>query len=366
MSTSDNRAPHDPAAGAHNLLTACVGVCAGDSVLLVAEPAGSRHYDPSVAAFLAERARNLGAHVIVRSVAPAGGPEDAPESLREQIEAADHTLFLNRIGDQLRFAPLPGAGSKTVVYTLDMDQLGSAFAVTPYAVWQDILGRLIARLDAARSYSIRCPRGTDLRMQPEGARTATKPARGFTVGSFPVMVVPPIPASRLCGRLVISHALTQTGVHAYDDGVIPLDSPLTLNLENGTILGIEGDAALVAKVKAQFARVAAQFGGEQWALDSWHAGINPFTFFPRPALSDLGRWESVAFGSPRYAHFHMCGPAPGDICGQVFDPTIVFDDAVLWQDGRAAFLTPDDKHRLLEHRGIPRDALEQPRGIGVG
>jgi len=45
--------------------------------------------------------------------------------MMEAIEAAAHTIFLNRIGDQLRFAPLPGTGSKIMSYVLDMDFLAA-------------------------------------------------------------------------------------------------------------------------------------------------------------------------------------------------------------------------------------------------
>jgi hypothetical protein len=179
------------------------------------------------------------------------------------------------------------------------------------------------------------------------------------------MIVPPIPASHLSGKLVLSHALTSTYVHYYEDSVLPLATPLTVFVEDGVIVRIEGDDALVSRTKAQFARVGALFGGDTWSLNSWHAGTNPFTFFTRPALSDIDRWSSVAFASPRYAHFHMCGSAPGDICGQIFDPTITFDDTVIWDRGRSAFLSADDKRRLLGQIDVSPDVFQEPYDIGV-
>lgn len=365
MVTEMSRAPHDRLAGARNLLLGCAGLRAGERVLLVVEPEGELHYHPSVAPYLAECVRGLGGDAVIVQVPPGAGPESVPASLLSAIGEASHTIFLNRIGDQLRFTPLPGNGTKVMSYTLDSDFLGSAFAVTSYTVWEGVLTRLVKRLSSARRYRITCPLGTDLAMEFDSAFPSAQQGGGFTVKNFPLMIIPPVPASGLSGKLVLSHALTSTYVHYYADSVLPLASTVTLHLENGVIVRMEGDPALVARASSQFARVAALFGGNQWALNSWHAGTNPFTFFARPALSDIDRWSSVAFGSPRYAHFHMCGPAPGDICGQIFDPTITFDDAVIWDHGRPAFLSSEDKRNLLNQLDIAPDVFEMPYDIGV-
>jgi hypothetical protein len=179
------------------------------------------------------------------------------------------------------------------------------------------------------------------------------------------MIVPPIPAGRLNGRLVLRHALTSTGIHAYDDSVVDLPVPVTLVLENGVVRSVEGEGALVARVTAQFDRVDRLFGGAGRRVGSWHAGINPFTFFARPALGDIDRWSGVAFGSPRYAHFHLCGAAPGDICGQLFDATIRFDDATIWRDGWLSALEWPQIAALSEQLGVPAAARSVRLPIGV-
>ncbi|MEJ0035573.1 MAG: hypothetical protein WDO68_05770 [Gammaproteobacteria bacterium] len=335
-------------------------------MLLIVEPEGSTHYDPALPPFIASRAQELGARVRTMTIAPAAGPESVPPEMMAAIGAADHTIFLNRIGDQLRFAPLPGAGTKTMSYALDLAFLGSEFATTPYDVWEEIQLRLTALLDSASSYTIRCPQGTNLSMQLDDARLARKRHGGFTVKNFPVMIVPPIPASGLSGQLVLTQALTSTYTHAYGNDILPLPSPLTLTVNNGQIEHIEGDPALVARARAQFERVGNLFGGGRtWALNSWHAGINAFTFFPRPALSDIDRWSCVVFGSPRYAHFHMCGSSPGDICGQIFDPTIAFDETVLWSAGHPAFLDADEKRELVASTTLDTTTFDTYRDIGT-
>jgi hypothetical protein len=358
------RWPRDPQAGARNLLVNCVGVSRDDQVLIVTEPDHVKHYDPAVARCIADEAQKLGARTKLLAAEPAAGPEDVPSWLLEEISQASHTIFLNRIGDQLRFAPLPGVGSKTVVYTLDLEYLGSAFAVSPYVVWETIQQQVVARIARATRYTIRCPRGTDLVAESAAGVAELSSPTGFTVKNFPLMIVAPVSAKHLSGKLVLSHAMTSTGVHSYGESVVPLESPVELTLHNGRITQFDGPTALVARVKAQFERVASLFGGTRDVVNSWHAGINPFTWFLPPALSDIDRWSAISFGSPRYAHFHMCGSQPGDICGQVFDATIAFDDAEIWNHGRLNDLVKRDDS-LLRALGVPSGSFDRSLPLGV-
>lgn len=365
--TSQNlRYADDPARGAANLLAHCVGLSRGESLLLVTEPAGSRYYDAEVALCIAEEARRLGATVTFFEAGPATGPESVPAGLVEAISGADHTLFLSRIGDQLRFAKLPGHGTKSMTYTLGIRHLAGGFAGARHDVMEQIRSELMSRIAVARRYTIRCPLGTQLEMNISADELSVlRDSSGFTIRNFPVMIIPPIPAAALNGRLVISHALTSTGIHEYEDSVIPLTSPVTLTLAAGKIGRVEGEPDLVARVEAQLERIDRMFGGAGRRLGSWHVGINPFTFFERRALDDIDRWNGVAFGSPRYAHFHLCGALPGDICAQVFDPTICFDDDVLWQDGELAALNVAPLDGLAKRLEVPSAMLSTRQQIGV-
>ena len=353
----------DPVQGARNLLSACAGVQSGDDVLLIGEPVGLGVYDDDLAPFIASVAERLGGRVEIIRPQLAEGPESVPAQLFDRIAAADHTIFVSRIGDMLRFHPLPGGGSKTMCYALNLELLGSAFGTLPYPFLFEVRRRLVARLAAARSYTIRSPLGTDLSMTlPEQSRYGQND--DFTVKNFPWMIVPPISASALNGRMVLSNALTSTSIHLYDDAVIPLRDTIVFDVEMGRIIGIAGHGALAARIRAQFARVADLFGGEALIVNSWHAGINSETFFPRPALSDLDRWSAISFGSPRYLHFHMCGDAPGDICGQMFDCEIAFDGVPIWQGGRLVFLDlPENRDLWDAFPGIELPAL--PHDIGI-
>jgi hypothetical protein len=363
MQTSASSPASAAKAGAHNLLAGCAGVKRGDTVLLIVEPPGEGYYDDDMGAFIAAEAEGLGALPTILESPSSCDPDKPPADVMAAIAATDHTIFLSRIGDQLRFRPLPGAGTKTMSYALDFDFLASPFGTTPFGLLFDAAINLSGRLAQAKTYRIQCPLGTDLTMALGEGRPLA--AGDFVVKTFPMMILPPLSSAGANGTLVLSQSLTSTYIHAYDDSIIPLDRPLTLTIEGGRIVGMEGEPEAVARTKAQFERVASLFGEPVFTVNSWHAGVNPTTWFPRPALSDIDRWAGVVFGSPRYVHFHMCGPSPGDICGQVFDPTISFDGEALWDGGRLAFLDRADNLALLQRYGVGPEAYKTRRDIGL-
>lgn len=362
---------NDAAAGARNLLMDAVGLRPGESLLVVVEPPGERHYRDTIGSFVAEAARRLGAKVHVLTAAVGTGPEDFPDDVREAMRAADHTLFFNRIGDHIRFTGLPGVSRSTMAYTLDLASLGAWFGRLPVAILQQVRERLLGRIAAARHGTIRCARGTDLHLElPPPAPGAPARMTQFTVRDFPAMIFPPVSARAMSGRLVLTQALTSTSIHRYDDPILPLPAPLTLDIENGAIVRFSGPDGLGETVAAHFGRVAKAVGIDPHSpaarsVGSWHTGINPTTFFAGRALDDMERWGAVAFGSPRYTHFHMCGTAPGDICGQLFDATIAFDGDVLWENGHFRFLDTPDIQAMFAQHGVPRAVAEARLPLGV-
>lgn len=353
--------------GARNLLSNCSGVKPGDKVLLVIEPPGLGHYDERMGSVVSDEVLALGAQVQQLSIPIGNGPEDAPSELFEAMAGADHTIFLSRIGDQVRFTALPGPGVKTMVHTLDLDALGAPFGHLPFGFLEAVHDLVVARLAAAESLAIRCPEGTDLTVSlaKTGGQSHVDNLVGFTLKTFPVMITPTIPADTLTGTLAASLALTSTAVHHYPDPVLPLPSPILLRLEAGCIVRIDGEPTLAQRVRAHLQRVAELVGGDPWTINSFHTGINPTTFFDTPALSDLERWTAVAFGSPRYTHFHMCGSNPGEISAKIFDPTITVDGEELWRDGAFAFLSDPSVSALAERFGAARSLLNERRSIGV-
>jgi len=151
-----------PQRGVNNLLRNCVKVQPGERVLIVGETVGNTYFDDNVCELSAQQARILGAHVDVIRAAPVAGPEDFPLSVAQAIESSDHTIFFSRLGDQMRFCPLPGSGTKTMCYAATEKYLAEDFASVPWELFKDVHDALVEIIAAAKSYSISCPRGTRL------------------------------------------------------------------------------------------------------------------------------------------------------------------------------------------------------------
>ncbi|MEJ0085678.1 MAG: hypothetical protein WDO72_08350 [Pseudomonadota bacterium] len=356
---------HDAiAAGARNLLIAGARVRRGGKLLIVTEPPGTGRYQDNLADPLVAEAERLGAHAEVLVLPLTTGPEDLPAPLQAALEQADHTVFLHRIGDQLRFREVSGGGTKVISYALDDDYLAEDFGRTPVAVFDEVLERILALLRRAKRYTIVCANGSRAIMRVGRARKIS--VKPFSIGNFPTMIIPPISADKLSGRLVLTHALTSTGIHDYPGSELPLPTPVTFHIDNGRIVDISGQTVLAATVDAHLTRVGKLFyGGDRGALFGWHTGINSTTFFRGDALAESDRWSNVAFGSPRYSHFHFCGTEPGEISGAIFDATIAFDDQVVWSNGRLALFSESEIDDIAKRHGVDRRVLTERREIGV-
>lgn len=313
---------------------------------------------------VAREAEARGLRVEVLAEPPIDGPESFPGHVQSRIAAAEHTIFFSRLGSTARLLKLPGPGSKVVSYTLDGASFASPCAALPCLFLQAVHDLVVSKIAGARSYRITCPRGTDLAMRFHKTSIAAVPAlTPFTVRNFPLMIVPPISAETLTGTLALSLAILPTSTHVYEDPVLPLTSPLLLQIEKGRIIGFGG--ALAAQAEAHFDRVGRLVDGDPRAVNSWHTGINPATFFNGPALQDLQRWGNTAFGSPRYSHFHVVGSDPGDICGSLFDAKISFDGEAIWQDGHLALFDTEEGAALAKAHGVLPEqvAIQQPIGV---
>ena len=355
----------DPRAGARNLLVNCIGVRSGDEVLIIREPSALGHYDDASPECVAEEASRLGARV--HSIWPPeiDGPNNLPGTLVAAMERADHTVFFSQVGDQVRFNALPGAGSKTMSYALDLDYLGSQLCTTPFALMEMVHAKLVAELAQASRWRITCPNGTDAGGRIDSEYFAKSAPGHFSLKLFPVMIFDPLPCLEMNGRVVITHWLTTTATHRFDRGPLVLETPITVETENARIAHFSGEPALVAKVRNHYREVADHFASEADTVHSWHAGINPRTYYAGNALDNLVRWGGICFGSPRFTHFHTCGDNPGLIVWSLFDATITIDDEVYWRDGRFVFLEREDIQAELERYPDAAGAFEMRCDLGI-
>ncbi|MDH3695403.1 MAG: hypothetical protein OER96_12625 [Gammaproteobacteria bacterium] len=325
--------------GALNLLRNCIDVQPGQSVLLVVEPDDS-FYNSDVVDIVEYEAKQLGADISIVKPALIDGPEAFPDSLANEVNESNHTIFLSRIGDNIRFTRIRGRGSKTICYALDADFLGSEFCTMPHDGMQTMLDNLLDDMDSASEWRITCPLGTKLTgtFQNKRSRRTIKD-NAFTLGTFPIVIIPPIPCDTMNGRAVITHWLMATSNRHYEPSTLILDQPVTVFIENGKILDFEGDDATITNVRKHYQHVAGLFDIEPYNIHSWHAGVNSMTYYPRPAMENIEHWGAVAFASPRYTHFHTCGDyAPGEIAWSMFDTTIYVDNEKYWEDGRFVYL----------------------------
>src|SRR6056297_2537770 len=106
-------------AGALNLLSGCAKARAGERLLIAHEPARLGYYDAGVFDIFLSVARDLGLAVETFDV---GFQPETPRidaDLATAMSRADVTLFLARLGDQLRFSSMPEA------------RIVTCYAVTP-------------------------------------------------------------------------------------------------------------------------------------------------------------------------------------------------------------------------------------------
>ncbi|MGI9500893.1 MAG: hypothetical protein ACR2P3_12715 [Geminicoccaceae bacterium] len=337
----------DLAAGADNLLLGCIGARPGENLLLVREDSRHGFYDCMAPAFVADRARILGLDVVEIEAGAPCADRDLPDDIEQALAKAHHALFFARIGDQLRFQSMPGLCSKTISYAFDAACLGSSFGRTPYALMQDLKMHIDARLAMAEEIRVTCPLGTDLVGRPEGM-TANSNEGEVTIRRFPLNVFKPVPAIGFSGRVALARWLVGTGSRYYQPYELRFDDIAFALIERGQIVGFEGPKEIVEKVRRHHQTVGDLFSIDPFAVHSWHAGIHPHTFYPLPASHNLARWSALAFGSPRFLHFHVCGDTPpGEISWTVIDPSVAIDGDLAWDRGHLALLETNAAQSIL-------------------
>jgi len=354
--------------GARNLLVNCAAIKPGEKVLIVGEEGDQAYYDKSVCALISEEALRLGAHAEVLIAPETNGPEDFPASISSAMTTASCSIFVARLGDQIRFCSLPGQGRKTMCYLPDNDYLADPFARNHYDILRRVNAAMETAIESAGTYQITCPRGTDVTgklgsVSDDGS--AANRMTPFTVEQFPVMIFPPVTCSGMSGRLALSHWLTTSSTHKYPDPVLKLDTTVTAHVENGHITRFEGNAADADRTRDHFERIGRIVGGDAMAVNSWHTGINPRTFYKNSPEENVERWGDMVYGSPRFTHFHACGSDPGDISIMVLDATISFDGEDYWKDGRFVFLERPEIAGILSEFETNRDAFDMRWDIGI-
>ncbi len=352
--------------GARNLLQNCVELSAGQTLLLIEEDRQIDYFDAHVGDIIAQEARDMGATVLTIATPRVDGPDDVPSALMAAMTHVDHTVFLNRIGDQMRFKSLPGDGTKTMVYTLDVETLASRAAGYDHTLMSRFVALINSALDDKTHYHITCAAGTDVTGDMPMPEPKSNIGGGFAVRLFPMSVHKPIPAGSMNGQIVLQRWVTGTNTHAYSPEIHYLKSPITVHVENGHAVGFDGDKADVAQFRAHGKMVADKFGLDESLIHSWHSGVNPGTGYFAKAKDDPVRWNGMIFGSPRHLHFHTCGDyPPGEINWHIIDPTVTFDGATYLEGGEVRFFDTPEARALLQEFDLAPDNMKTHQNIGL-
>ena len=375
-------------AGVHSLLKSCAGLKPGDHLLVVGEAGPGSYFEPGLCMAVARIAEAMYINVQVIMAGPVSGADNFPPRVAEAMPRADASVFFSRLGDQVRFVTTPGAGKKIICYAVTAKHFAAPFATLDHQKMTRIHDRLKDRILSSKGYEIRAPCGTRLTGQvhrpagddgedgkdgkdgKDGGDTPAPPAppatSEFQVDLFPVMIFPPLNCHRLSGHLVLKDFLTSSSTRAYRNSAFLIDSAIHIRVEDSQMVAFAGDAGEIKAVKGQMERAAEITGGDPYALNSWHTGINPGTFFEGNPRDDLERWGTVAFGSPRVTHFHACGRDPGDVAIHLLNASITFDGQPLWENGRFAFLDEPEVESMLSLKERAILGAGHSLGIGIG
>lgn len=317
--------------GATNLLVNCSGIRKGDHLLIVCEQPGLGYYDDEIVPAVVHAAEVLGARVMVKQAPFEPQPAGLPADLRTLMQQVDQTVFLARIGDQLRFCDTASFGRAVVCYALDAEMLASAYGTIDHHAFVQLKTTLDLMLSKAKSIHVTCPAGTDFR--GPGAGTM-RPLADVGIKRFPMPVFTPIPAAAYSGTVVLPGFLVGTGSVYYEPYSLEYDGRLSVTFDAGHIVRFDGSPGAVEAAERHYRTIAEALDIDRDFVHSWHAGIHPGCQFAGAASGNYERWSGAAFGNPRILHFHTCGAyAPGEISWNVIDPTITIDGVSMWRNG---------------------------------
>ncbi|MBX2878658.1 MAG: hypothetical protein KTR32_01940 [Granulosicoccus sp.] len=346
-----------------NLLVNCVGGEPNQHLLIVEEPESEDMYEPGIGSLIAERAKRMG--LTVSAIAPDLVKEtaDIPMTVSEHMRVADHTLFLSRIGDIARFTPLSGNGSKTICYARRVAMFDSYYANSCHKLMSVLLDRLENTLHQAESWQIECALGTNVTGHFNWSEINN--TNDFTLSFFPVTTFTPVTCDSASGNVALSRWLMPGGATKVGPDHVPFQGIVNAAIENGVIQRFEGDPAAVETIQNHYALITNALGVNRNRVHSWHAGINPHTFYDSKIEENFECWNATSFSSPRYLHFHTCGDlAPCEITWSVFNPTVMIDGEVFWENGNFVWLQRPENRQLILNAGQSQ-LLEPSADIGL-
>jgi hypothetical protein len=350
--------------GAVNLLENCAGTRAGDRLLVVHEPADLQYYDSGMIDRVAEAGRLIGANVRLVEAPFDPDASELPKDLEEELHSSDQTVFLARIGDQIRFSDIGRNRRVVVSYALSRKLLGCEFGTADYEGFVDLKDAIDRLLAQSENIHVSCPAGTAF-----SGKAPTDHAVGgdVSIRRFPMLVFTPVLADNFSGKAAMPGFLVGTGSKYYKPYVQHFDGQVLAHFENRRITGFEGSDVDVKRAEDHYRFVSEKFGIDSGFIHSWHAGMHPGCHYDQPAGENYERWSGAAFGNPRILHFHTCGAyAPGEISWNIIDPTVSIDGVNIWENGTLHAERIPGGSEIMARNPSVRSAFENPsREIGL-
>lgn len=354
----------DIEAGALNLLKNCAGTKTGDRLLVIHEPPALDYYDQGMVEMVADCGRAMGADVRVLEAPFDPDASRLPDDLEVEMKSADQTVFLARIGDQIRFSDIGRHHQVVVSYALSRALLGCRFGTADYDSFVALKDAIDAMLANSSSVEVTCPSGTRFSGSAPADHASSE---DVSIRRFPMLVFTPVPADDFSGKAAMPGFLVGTGSKYYEPLLKAFDGQLLAHFEAGRITGFEGSAEDVRRAEDHYRFVAERYGIDSGFVHSWHAGMHPGCHYDKRLDDDPGRWSGSAFGNPRILHFHTCGAyAPGEISWNIIDPTVSIDGVKVWENGTLFPERIPGGRALMDADPSIRAAFEHPsREIGL-
>lgn len=353
---------YDIDAGAMNLIRGAAGAREGEHLLIINTTDGS--VDPKMTAAIERAGRAVGARVHVLSTDKVESVEKVPALVQGAFETADVTVFNHRISSMLRLMPLKRGRLVSNFFTTAAG-LGSPVAQMPMVYWRELLRQVQDRVNRARAWRVTCPDGTDLSGTLAPRATAPSTGQTFSTISFPIGIFKPLPTDTANGTLMLRW-LGTSGIHFIAPESLSLEEAVRATVVNGRITALDGEPRAVATARSFLQEAGERYGKDGFLLNGWHAGTNAQVQPEHRISSGVERWLFIGHQNPRIVHFHIVGTeAPGEYSAACLDPTITFDDEVMWEDGRLVFAEKDEVQRAIAAHGDPSLALAWLSEVGV-
>ena len=352
-------------AAVENLLFKCAGARPGQSLLIVHENQSENFYGEDLHNLIANQAKMLGFVVEFYPIAFDPEVKAIPDDLAKASELADHTVFMARLGDQVRFQSNTNFANWIITYAIDCEMLTSDFGVNDYRGFEALKTLVNMIMLQADRIHVTCDAGSNFSGQAKNFEAGTS---DVTIKRFPMSIFAPLPNSNFEGVIAQNGFLVGTGSNYYKPYACALQNTLLIEFSGNKITGFQGDAADIIAAKNHYRFVAKKYGIDPFYIHSWHAGIHPSCSFNEPASTSFERWSGAAFGNPRLLHFHSCGKyPPGEISLNIVDPTISVDGEKIWD--RGVFhpeRLPSGKELMSEFPSLARAFKNPAKNIGLG